>query len=339
MKTILLVVASFFCISPIFSQQESAQQYYQSGLKKTTSRLYNAASLDFDRAIKMDSSFLDAYIANGKANIEMNRVYQAGQFYEKAHQLDPNNTQVTEQLMLINFNARQNAKAIKLAQQCKGCKGTDRIIGISYYRMEDYGQTATYLKKAINEDANDADAAYTLGRTYIELNDLKAAIPLYERAIQLEPKQTRWIYEMALINYNANNFPNAIKYFEMAKAAGLNQSLDFLENYGFALLYAGDINNGLKTLDEVMKKKPGNTSLLNDVAYTMYETKKYDQAIQFFEKLLIINPNDAKSLYMAGMCFQKTGQDKKGQKICDKAIEMDPSLAKNRQKKEIPMGL
>jgi hypothetical protein len=39
------------------------------------------------------------------------------------------------------------------------------------------------------------------------------------------------------------------------------------------------------------------------------------------------------------MVFQKKGQKEKGQKICDKAIEMDPSLAKNRQKKDVPMGL
>jgi hypothetical protein len=42
---------------------------------------------------------------------------------------------------------------------------------------------------------------------------------------------------------------------------------------------------------------------------------------------------------MAGMSFQKKGQKEKGQKICDKAIEMDPSLARYRQKKDMSMGL
>jgi hypothetical protein len=55
--------------------------------------------------------------------------------------------------------------------------------------------------------------------------------------------------------------------------------------------------------------------------------------------LLELNPKDATSLFMAGMVFQKKGEKEKGQKICDKAIEMDPSLTRNRQKKDIPMGL
>jgi hypothetical protein len=33
------------------------------------------------------------------------------------------------------------------------------------------------------------------------------------------------------------------------------------------------------------------------------------------------------------------GQKEKGQKICDHAIEMDPSLAKYRQKNQMPKGL
>jgi hypothetical protein len=53
--------------------------------------------------------------------------------------------------------------------------------------------------------------------------------------------------------------------------------------------------------------------------------------------LLTLNPKDAQALFMAGMTFQKKGDKQKGQKICDKAIEMDPSLASHRQKQELPM--
>ncbi len=71
----------------------------------------------------------------------------------------------------------------------------------------------------------------------------------------------------------------------------------------------------------------------------MYETKRYETALDYFKKLLDLNPKDANSLFMAGMTFQKMGEKEKGQKICDNAIAMDPSLARNRQKKDMPMGL
>ena len=41
---------------------------------------------------------------------------------------------------------------------------------------------------------------------------------------------------------------------------------------------------------------------------------------------------------MIGLCYQKKGEKAKGQQLCDKAIEMDPSLASLKQKKQM-MGL
>jgi hypothetical protein len=42
---------------------------------------------------------------------------------------------------------------------------------------------------------------------------------------------------------------------------------------------------------------------------------------------------------MIVMCYHKKGEKSKGQHLCDKAIEMDPSLASLKQKKSMPGGL
>jgi len=39
------------------------------------------------------------------------------------------------------------------------------------------------------------------------------------------------------------------------------------------------------------------------------------------------------------MDYQKKGEKEKGQRLCDKAIEMDPSLASLKQKKQLMPGL
>ncbi len=158
-----------------------------------------------------------------------------------------------------------------------------------------------------------------------------------QNAIALEPPRSIWMYELGLIYYNQDDYKSALKYFNMAGDAGYNKTNDFYENLGFAQLYTGDTQNGVKALTEIIKRKPNNTELLNNIAQAMYDTKHYDEAIGYYEQLLTINPKDARSLFMAGMIFQKKGDKEKGQKICDKAIEMDPSLAGHRQKQELPM--
>lgn len=340
MKILILTTFLYFTGSLIFAQNsDSAQYFFQKGLDESKARHYAIAAKNFDKAIHLNPNFTEAYIANGKVNLEMSRIYQANQNFTKAYELQPDNNEVIKQLTTLYFNNRQYQKAIDLVQKCNNCADADRILGMSYYHTEDYGKAVNFLQKAISKNDKDGGAAYTLGRTYLELENEKGAIPQYQKAIELEPTKNQWMYELGLIYYNQNDYKNALKYFNAATDAGLNKTNDFYENYGFTQVYNGDTENGMKTLDLLLQRKPNNTELLNNIAYAMYSTKRYEAAISYYEKLLTINPKDAPSLFMAGMTFQKMGQKAKGEKICDKAIEMDPSLAKNRQKKEMPMGL
>lgn len=336
---ILTLTASFFSVG-IFSQNiDSAQFYVKKGLDQKNSMLYAVAAKDFDKAISFNENYTEAYIENGNVNLEMHKMDAAVINYTKAYQLEPSNNEVIKQLANLYLNNRQFQKAIDLAQKCGSCENGDRILGMSYYNLEDYGKAETFLQKAIKKNNKDAEAAYTLGRTFIELENEKAAIAQYQAAVTLEPARNMWMYELGLLYYNQEDYKSALKYFNMAGDAGYNKANDYYENVGFAQLYTGDTENGVKTLNGVLDKKPDNKELINNIAYAMYSTKKYDDALAYYQKLLELNPKDASSLFMAGMVFQKKGEKEKGQKICDRAIEMDPSLARNRQKKEMPTGL
>lgn len=338
MKNLLAFLIGCLVGFPVFSQNaDSAQFYYNKGIEENSAKLFAVAAKDFDKAILWKPDFSEAYIANAKVNLGMKKIYEAVQNFTKANQLDPENTEVIQQLAVLYFNNRQYQQAMDFAQKCN-CQISSRILGMSYYQLEDYGKAEKYLKQVVAADGQDADAAYTLGRTYLELENEKSAIVQFEKAISILPKNT-WTYELGLIYFNQNDFKNSLRCFDLACNAGYNKTNDFYENYGFAQLYAGESENGIKTLTTLLERKPNNRELLNNIANALYETKKFNEALAYFTKLLELNPKDASSLFMAGMTFQKLGQKEKGQKICDSAIAMDPSLARYRQKKEMPVGL
>jgi tetratricopeptide (TPR) repeat protein len=338
MKTLILLPLLYLPAGFVFSQNtDSAVVYFKKGVEQKDARLFAIAGKDFDKAIQFNQKYTEAYIENGKVNLEMRKVDAALGNFSKAYELQPANNEVIKELSSLYFNNRQFQKAIDLVQKCASCPDADRIMGISYYNLEDYGKSATFLQRAISKNDNDAEAAYLLGRTYLELENEKSAIPQFQRAIALQPSRNVWMYELALIYYTADDYKNALKYLNMAGDAGYAKTNDFYENLGFAQLYTGDTQSGIKTLNEIIERKPNNTELLNNIARAMYDTKHYDEAISYYEKLLTINARDARSLFMAGMTFQKKGNKEKGQKLCDKAIELDPSLASHRQKQELPM--
>jgi tetratricopeptide (TPR) repeat protein len=339
MKTFIFTVFSFLIIPFSFSQNtDSAQFYFKKGVEANAAKLFAVASGNFEKAIFFNSNFTQAYIENGKVNLSMRVIGKAWQNFLKAYELDSKNNEVIDQLATLSFNNHQFQKAIDFAEKCVNCNNVSRILGMSYYHLEDYGKAEKYLKDALAKNSEDAEAAYTLGRTYLELENGKSAIDQFKNAIKLAPKN-QWIYELGLICYNENDFKSAVKYFKAASDSGYNKSNDFYENYGFALIYSGNSDAGIKTLNIVLDRKPNNKELLNNIAYALYEMKSYQEALDYFTRLLNINPKDASTLYMTGMTFQKLGQKQKGQKICDDAISLDPSLKRYRQKNEMPAGL
>lgn len=74
-------------------------------------------------------------------------------------------------------------------------------------------------------------------------------------------------------------------------------------------------------------------NLLNMIAEAYYYKGKYKEAMDYWDQILGYDKTDASALYMIGMCYQKMGEKDKGIQLCDKAIEMDPSLAHYKQKK------
>ena len=340
MKNLSITLVFCLAVGSVFAQTaESSQHYLTLGMALKDSGLFAVAAKNFDRAIALDPNNPKAYIENGLVDEQMSRMNPALLNFSKAHELDPTNQDVIKELSQMFFNNREFQKAIDLVQQCKDCTDGNRILGISYYNLEDYGKAQTFLEKAVAANNKDAESAYTLGRTYLELENEKSAIAQFTNAVTISPDRNTWMYELALIYYNQEDYKNALKYFSLAADKGYVKSSDYYENIGFAQLYSGDINNGIKSVDEVLDKKPNNKELINNIAYALYETKHYENALTYFSKLVELNPKDASSLFMAGMAFQKMGQKEKGQNICDKAIEMDPSLARNRQKKDFPAGL
>jgi tetratricopeptide (TPR) repeat protein len=332
---ILLVLAA-----QSFSQSsDSSVFFYQKGLQEKTAKLNLQASKSFDKAIKINPKYTAAYIENGYVNLEMRRTDAARVNFTKANELDQLNTSVIKELMDVYFSYRQYTKAVEFAQKCNGCTNAQKIIAISYFQQEDYGKAEKALLDLITKNPADAEVNYTLGRTYMEMEQERKAIFYYEKAVKIDTAKNNWLHELALLHYTVNDYKNAVIYFNKAATNGFPQSNDFNENLGYAYIYSGEFVKGEKILLDLMERIPGNKDILRDIAQAYYDQKFYDKSLDFCQKLMELDSKDAKALYQAGMCFQKKGQKDRGQAMCDKAIELDPSLNKMKRQQQMGAGI
>ncbi len=302
-------------------------------MEEKAAKRYLVAAKHFDKAIHFKPDFINAYIENGFVNREMRRTDEAKQNFTKAYELDPGNDIVKKELVELYYRYRQYQMAVDLVQKCITCDNKDRIMAMSYFEMEDYGKAEKIFLSLIEKNSNDAEITYTLAKTYLELGSEGKAIPYYEKAVQLDETKSKWLFELGLLYYNNDHYKNAVIYFTRAMEKGFIRSNDFNENLGFAYIYSGDIDKGEKLITEIMARKPNDKEIIRDIASAFYDRKLYDKCLDYCQKLLEMDMKDGKALYQAGLCFQKKGQTSKGQQMCDKAIELDPSLSGMRQKK------
>lgn len=338
MKNLLSLALLFTSLSAYCEYQDSSEAFYQKGLEEKAARRYLVASKNFDKAIEINPNFTNAYLENGYVNLEMRKTDAAKMNFTKVTQLDPSNTTAIKELVNLYYSYHQYQDAINYAQKCKTCDN-EKMIAMCYYKMEDFGNAEKKFLAVLAKDPKDAEATYTLGRTYLEMELEAKAIAYYEKAVVLDDTRSSWWFELGLLYFNANNHKNAVVAFNKASEKGYPVSNDFNENLGFSYIYSGEFEKGEKVLLSVLAKKPGAKDLIRDMAEAFYFGRQYDKSLDYCQKLMEMDEKDGKALYQAGLCFLKKGQKEKGQAMCDKAIELDPSLNKLRRKEQLNVGL
>lgn len=161
----------------------------------------------------------------------------------------------------------------------------------------------------------------------------KSARTYYERAIKLDSTKNIWVYELGLICYAMMADNDALKYIFLAAEKGYKRDNDYLENLGIAYLNAGNLEEGVKMLKEILERKPGDFNILNMIAEAYYYNKDYKEAINYWDQILQYDNTNAESLFMIGICYIRKGEITKGSKLCDKAIEFNPNLNMYKQKR------
>lgn len=326
MKNIITLCSLLASFSALSQSTDSAAYFYQKGAEEKTAKRWLVSSQYFDRAIKLNPKYVAAYLENGKVNLEMRKTDAAKMHFTKVIELEPGNVVANNALIDLYFSYHQYQAALDLAQKCTACTNNERIVALSYFKMQDYDNAEKILVKLAKANPNDAEILYTIGKVYMEMELEPKAIYYYQKAVSLDNTKPVWAFELGMLYFVTESYKNAVIYFNKATALGFTQSAEFTENLGYAYLYSGEFDKGEKILLGIHNKKRGDKDIMRDLAQAYFEHKMYDKALEFCQKLMELDVKDGKALYQAGLCFQKKGDLERGMQMCDRAIELDPSL-------------
>jgi tetratricopeptide (TPR) repeat protein len=332
------VILLAFTSSALFAQADSSGYFLQNGLVEKQKGRRMESLKNFEKAIKYDTANRAVLNELASAYMDLRKYFQAKETYKKLVNLGETSAINYKQLLQLCFNLKSYDEAFLYANNLKKADPSEKVnyyFGKINYDQENYGEALKYLNAASQDEPANAEIPYMIGRSYADMQNYKQAIPFYQKAIGLDDSKYGWIYELGLICYSNNNNLDALKYIELAGEKGYPKDNAYMQNLGIANIDAGKFDAGISILNELLKKRPSDLNLLDMVAQSYYEHGKYDEAMNNWDAMLGYDKTNASALYMIGMCYQKKGDKAKGTQLCDKAIQMDPSLAMYKQKREM----
>jgi tetratricopeptide (TPR) repeat protein len=280
-------------------------------------------------------SFL--YSQNSKKNIELsdakakNGDYvgaKAG--YDKVLLKDPNNAICLYKSGLMSIqmgidldDAIQNfSKAIQIKPKYSDAywgRGMARKIKYEYKEADED------LEKAIQLDPNNDGAYISLAEVKYHLTDYEKAELYYSVYLKKNPKDFETYSDRGFVRMERLNLKEAIE--DYTKAIDLNPNIQYLDylDRGKAKYLIQLYDSANSDFNKAIEINPNSSDLLS-IGIFFVEKEKFNEAISYFDKTLILDNTSSRAFLYRG--FSKNGLERFEEALTDlnRAIELEPDL-------------
>lgn len=208
--------------------------------------------------------------------------------------------------------------------------------GKQFLNRERYQSAEAVFQQLLAKNANDTEAAYWLGQTYLDNDryyiDTAAAKALYQKTLQANPNDALMMIGMGQIDIMEGNKDAAKNKFEAAINNTKKRDLpDILYAVGRANIEpkGGDIMYGIQKLQQAAEKDKKNAELFNEIGLGYWKLHDGGNATSNFQTALSLDPADAMASFYIGRIFetQGFGQEAIYMRYYQDAMREDPAYA------------
>lgn len=265
------------------------------------------AQQSLDKVISLDPDHLGAAdlrvlldLRTGKTTQALNRVREI----KRRHPKSPVGYE-REGDIQVTLNA--NAKAVKAYSQARQLGGGTRVLikeaGVLRHSQGD--QVANELLEAwLKQYEDDTQARYALAVANVVAGNRQGAISQYRRLLEVEPKSTVALNDIAWLLHQEKKSAEALEFAERAyKLESENGAI--LDTYGWILLGNGNPKAALGFLRQAAEKQPNAKEVQYHYAAALVESGKRDKEAQQILKDIL-----------------STGQEFNGKKEAQQLLEL-----------------
>ncbi len=279
----------------IIKLTNTQEDHYKLGIIRFKLKKYEHSIESFDQTIKLDPKHKKALHNKGIALMMLNKNKKAIESFEKAIQIDKNYGTAYYQKGIAeekNGDMQQAFASFKNAYNLD--KNTNYALkaGIVSNNLGNFKQSEEYLN-FFNANAKKPNeiAIYNLSIAKFENNKLEESLETINKAIDLNPEKSEYLYLKASINLKKENYQNAISLYSLVIEKNPENTSAYI-NLAKAYEKSGNKSQAISTLEKIINKN--NKLALNNLGILYKKEKNYQKAIEIFEKAIINSDIEAK---------------------------------------------
>ena len=288
------------------------------------------AIAEFNAALEIDPTFIDAYVNLGNAYRDFHKYEESIEAFNKALQLDDKHAPAYYGLgrtLMAQENFEGAVAQLELAVRYDpNHKFYHFALGQAYYALKRYADAAAALTREIEISFDYSPAYFLLGRVNFDAKKWDDAATAFQQAVNLDKQNPTYHFWLGKLYNNTGRDKAAVEYFD----AALSLKPDYAEAWlykGLSLLNQKQFQKALQALNRGIKyndKMPA-AYIARAESYTYF--KKYTDAEKDYLKAIKLDPKHVYPYYELGRLYQDMGQDKKALVYLNKAKKIAPDYA------------
>lgn len=288
-------------------KKEVAEARLLLGLVAMARKQYDAAKVEFERAISADKTIVDAHYQLGLANKALNKPEDAIKALEQAIMVAPQHVPSLFNLTLWTYEAGQYDESLAYGNQCLQADPNNVVIcnllTALYLQRGEFDQAMSMVQKTQKLAPETPNLNLSFALVYLGKKEYDKVIEFGEKAIQTSPD-------------------NPVAYDTIARAYIAKKALD--EKGGDAAAVAADLNNAEENFKKALEKKADHVPSILGLGDLYGIQKRYFESMGQYHQALALKPDSPEAHTGLGGVYRMTGRNEQALQEFEAVLKVQP---------------
>ena len=189
-----------------------------------------------------------------------------------------------------------------------------------------FSEAEAIWRRVLQDNPNNADAYYNLGRALSNQGKLEEAIAAYRQALKIYPNYAPAYNNLGVALRDQGKLEEAIAAYRQALKIHPNNAIAY-NNLGVALRDQGKLEEAIAAYRQALKIHPNDAIAYNNLGNALRNQGKLEEAIVAYRQVIKINPNYVSPYVDLGLALYDQGKLEEAIAAYHQALKMYPNYA------------